>query len=156
MKRLGFLIGLLLPIMIWAAAPAPNGQSQTTSTFTVDSQYTSVWQMAESVIVIKTDSCDTYYHASATVILDPGQRLYYGLKDGGAAVVDTHIIQLPSYVQRSYTFQIGASYVDSLRSTTDANDSIQFVVATGGNAPADQVIITSIRISGTVVNFDAP
>lgn len=155
MKRLGILFVFgLIALATMGPAPAPNGQSQTTATFTVDSQWTATWQMAESMIVIKTDSCDTYYHASATVVLSPGQRLYYGMKDGAAAVVDTHSIELPAYVQQNYTFQIGASYVDSLRSQTDANDSIQFVVAVKGSAPPDQVIITSIRISGTVVNMD--
>ncbi len=154
-KRIAMLLGLCaIPIMLMAADPDNNSQTQTTATLTVDSQWTATWIVADSMIVIKTDSCDTYYHASATVTIKPGQRLYYGMKDGAAGVVDTFILRLRADADSTETVEIGADYVDSLRSQTDANDSIQFVVAVSGSSKAERVTVTSIRLTGTVVNMD--
>lgn len=154
-NRLLILFGLVLAgLAVFAAAPANNSQTQTTTTVTVDSQYTTTWQVLDSMIVIKTDSCDTYYHGKAQVTIKPGQKLYYGLKDGAAAVVDTHILELSYEADSAETVEIGCAYVDSLRSQTDANDSIQFVAAAGGSAPPDAVVVDSIRLTGTVIDFD--
>ena len=156
MRRLAFLavFGLFLGIAVMAADPAFNGQTQTTATLTVDSQWTTTWIVADSMIVIKTDSCDTYYHATATATIKPGQRLYYGLKDGAAGVADTHILQLDADADSAETVEIGVDYVDSLRSTTDANDSIQFVVAVSGTSAQERVALAGIRLTGTVINMD--
>ena len=157
MKRLGILVGLLvIPLLLWGAAPANNSQTQTTATALVDSQWTSTWFELDSMIVIKTDTCDTYYHATATVTIKPGQRLYYGLKDGTAGVLDTFILRLRADADSTETVEIGVDYVDSLRSQTDANDSIQFVAAVGGSSKSERVTVTGIRLTGTVINFDAP
>lgn len=155
MKRLAFLAAIgLMGIALMAAAPDNNGQSKTTATVLVDSQWTTTWAVAESMIVIKTDSCDTYYHAAATVTIKPGQRLYYGIKDGAAGVLDTFILRLRADADSTETVEIGVDYVDSLRSQTDANDSIQFVVAVGGSSKAERVTVTGIRLTGTVVDMD--
>ncbi len=157
MKRIILLLGVCaIAIGVMAAAPANNSQSQTTATALVDSQWTSTWFLLDSMIVIKTDSCDTYYHATATVTMKPGQRLYYGLKDGTAGVLDTFILRLRADADSTETVEIGVDYVDSLRSQTDANDSIQFVAAVGGSSKSERITVTGIRITGTVVNFDAP
>ena len=157
MKKIAFLVAVgLMGIALMAAAPANNSQTQTTATATVDSQWTSTWFLLDSMIVIKSDTCDTYYHATATVLIKPGQRLYYGLKDGTAGVLDTFILQLRADADSAETVEIGVDYVDSLRSQVDANDSIQFVAAVSGNSEVERVLVTSIRLTGTVINFDAP
>jgi hypothetical protein len=155
LKRIAMLLGIAaIPLMIMAAAPTNLSQTQTTATATVDSQWTSTWFSLDSMIIVKDDSCDTYYHGTATVVLKPGQKLYYGLKDGAAGVADTHIIQLPYDADSNETIEIGVDYVDSLRSQTDANDSIQFVAAVAGGSDVERVTVTGIRLTGTVINFD--
>ncbi len=155
MKKLAFLAVIgLMGIALIGAAPTNNSQTQTTATATVDSQWTSTWFELDSMIVIKDDSCDTYYHATATVLIKPGQRLYYGIQDGAAGVLDTFILRLRADADSAETVEIGVDYVDSLRSQTDANDSIQFVAAVSGSSNAERVLVTSIRLTGTVINFD--
>ena len=155
MKKIAFLAVIgLMGIALMAAAPANNSQTQTTATATVDSQWTSTWFLLDSMIVVKTDSCDTYYHATATVTIKPGQRLYYGLKDGTAGGLDTFILRLRADADSTETVEIGVDYVDSLRSQSDANDSIQFVAAVGGSSKSERVTVTSIRLTGTVIDFD--
>ena len=155
MKKL-FLLGLLGLFVAFATmgpAPALNTQSQLTASMVIDSQWTGVWKVAESLIVIKTDTCYTYYHATATVTLQPGQRLYYGLKDGATGVLDTIIAENPDRARKAVTFKIGAAYVDSLKSQTDANDSIQFVAAVAGKGKPQRVTLTDIRLTASIVDI---
>ena len=152
MKRLAILMGLLVmpAILLGVGDPANNSQSQTTSTFTVDSQWTGVWAVVDSMIVIVDDTAFTFYHVSATALIKPGQRLYYGIKDGAAAVIDTHILQLPGDADSAETVEIGVSYIDSTVDENTFNDSIQFVCAVSGSSNAERVLLTNIRITGTI------
>ena len=157
MKRFVFLTLLALPLMIWAAAPTNNSATSTTASLTVDSQWTgSVWQLAESLIVIKTDTANTYYTFSAQAILRPGQKLYYGFVDGATTVPTTiYRVENPLVGYAPDTFLIGASYLDSLLSQTDANDSIGVYVACGGSSiPEKGILLSDIRITAFVANRD--
>lgn len=155
MKRLAILAVIgLMGIAIMAAAPVNTSQTQTTATLVVDSQWTTTWIVADSMILNKTDTADTYYHAGASVLIKPGQKLYYGLKDGTAAVVDTHILQLSQDADSAETVEIGCIYIDSLENQADEADSIQFVVAVGGSSKTERVTLTSIRLTGTIVDRD--
>ena len=72
------------------------------------------------------------------------------MKDGTAGVLDTFILQLDADADSAETVQIGVFYHDSLLSATDANDSIQFVVAVGGSSEAERVALTNIRLTGAI------
>ena len=155
MKRLVFLAVIgLMGIAILGAAPVNTSQSQTTASLTVDSQWTTTWVVADSMILNKTDTSYTFYHATATVVIKPGQKLYYGLKDGASAVVDTFILQLAGDADSAMTVQIGVAYIDSLDNQADEADSIQFVMAVSGTSKQERVTVTSIRLTGTIINKD--
>ena len=157
MKRIILLLGVCaIAIGVMAAAPANNSQTKTTATSNIDSQWTATWFEIDSMVVVKTDTCDTYYHVTATVLIKPGQRLYYGIQDGVAAVLDTFILRLRADADSAETVEIGVDYVDSLRQQADLNDTIRFVCAVGGSSNAERVLVTGVRITGTVIDFDAP
>lgn len=122
-KRI-ILCGLLAIVPIWLMAAAPTNVGRTvtltgttvltaaTDTMTVDSQWEGAWELVDSVILIKDDTCYTTYTFSAKVTLKPGQKLFYGFKDGGTgtAVIDTNICELPFRARESETFSISAVY----------------------------------------------
>lgn len=159
MKRLGILFGLLvIPLMIWGADPANNSVSKTTATITIDSQHTAaLWELVDSTIVAKTDSADTYYHISGTAAMDAGDRLFIGIATGSTTQpVDTFEISIPKELNigKAVTVYFGFVYVDSLRSQTDADDSIFVRAAVGGSSNPEKVTLTTVRLTGTVINFD--
>jgi len=154
MKRLVFLLGLLaLAAVLMAGAPANNSRRVTVASATVDSQWTGNWQLIDTLIIVKTDSCETYYHFTATAILKPGQTLYYGFRDGTALLTpnDTHSVSVPFSATSPDTFQIGSSYIDSLLSPTDANDTLKVLMACRGTGVGERrVAVSSVIMTATV------
>lgn len=162
------LLGLLAIIPIWLMAAAPTNVGRTvtltgtlpvtaaTDTMTVDSGWDGAWELVDSVILIKDDSCYTSYLFTARVTLQPGQKLFYGFKDGGTgtAVFDTNICELPLRAREPKTFTISAQYQDSLLSQTDANDTIKVYVAVAGSTKQERVLLSRCRITSAVTNKD--
>lgn len=161
MQRLFFvaLAVCLLSAVSFAQSSPPtnNSLSQTTASAVIDSQHTAdAWEMVDSVYVNKSDTCNTFYHVSGSVTLQPYERLFVGLFDGAATTpgaADT--LQLPDYATSSMSFSFGLSYIDSLRSQTDAADTVYFKAAVGGSATVEKVTITNVRLTGAVVDYDA-
>ncbi|MCK5603414.1 hypothetical protein KAR91_16130 [Candidatus Pacearchaeota archaeon] len=157
MKKL--VIGLALLVMgavAMAAAPDCNSANETDATATLTAPHDSVaWNVIDSVIVIKTDTCDTHYHATGQAILQPGQRLYIGWVDGETAtILNQKTWQVPFGSKVAMTVQWGNYYADSLRSQTDANDSIQLVGAVMGTGVTEKIIVTSTILTATVIDVD--
>ena len=148
-----------LPLSVMGAAPTNNSATVTTATMAIDSQHTGVWKELDSMIVIKTDSCDTYYHYYGTAVVQPGQKLYVGFVDGDASAITANIAsgkmyQLPEYARGPMTIAFGGTYLDSLRHVDDANDSIRVVAAVKGNVNVEFITITGFRLTGTVIDMD--
>ena len=162
MKKLILIVGLivLLPILSMAQAgpPANNSTINTAiSAQVIDSQWTTTnWEVIDSMIVAKTDSCDTYYSFVGSVILDPGQKLYIGFSGNGMTITipaDTTIYVLSRRNFGSQTVEIGIKYVDSLRSQTDASDTVIVWGAIKGSSTQEKVTVSG-QLVGTVVDFD--
>lgn len=144
--------------LVFGAAPADNNWANFLgASTTLDSQYTAAqWELLDSIIVIKTDTCYTLYTISGVAVLDPNARLYVGFDDGGGAgglPVDTLIVEgvYPQSGQARIPFTF--TYLDSLISTTDANDSIYFYAANGSNAT--KVKIEDVVLTAKVLDFSA-
>jgi len=160
-KKLVFLMLIgLISVTVMGAAPAYNEwASYLGDTLTVDSQHTaSVWEVLDTIIIIKTDTCYTVYTMSGIAALNPGGALYLGFDDGGGisgAPVDTFIVQNTS---PSYTGQVripfSVRYVDSLISQTDANDTIYFYAAKKGSGTAEKVVIEKGLITVDVLDHN--
>lgn len=146
-----------------AAAPANNSSINAgiegTTTVTVDSQWTENWKLIDSTIVIATDTCNIYVVGAGTATLDPGDKLYIGvISNGGdfdAAPTDTFLLELPSCETASKSLSFYITYVDSLRSQTDANDTLYFTAAVKGDSHSEEVAITAFNISVVIADYDA-
>lgn len=164
MKRIGLLavIGLLFTGIVWAAAPAQNEWANSLGdTLTVDSQFTSVWELLDSIIVIKTDTCYTLYTISGMAQMTPGDKLYIGFTDGGGApaasgATDTFLVYCDPGLQTSPAYvPFSVTYLDSLIHQTDANDTIYFQAAVGGSGKPDKVVLMNTVLSAQVLDFNA-
>jgi len=163
LKRISLLVALgLLTATIFGAAPAINEwANKVADTMTVDSQYSGgSWELVDSIIVIKTDTCYTLYTIEGTALLGYNDKLYVGFIDGAgdptANPSDTLIVRSPA----TYSIDIAYvsfrfTYLDSLVSQTDANDTIYFVLAVGGSAPSERVMVEDIILTATVLDFNA-
>lgn len=164
MKKIAILFAVLnllaIPFLLEAADPTNNSITSTESSTAIDSQHTGVWQKVDSVVVIKDDSCDTYYHVGGTITLQPGQKFYLGFMKGIASAIEASMknkktYQLPVSARQSMSLTVGNYYIDSLRSQDDANDTIYVYCAVqGSNTNQDRVTITNLRLTGTVINMD--
>jgi hypothetical protein len=158
LKRLIYLAVLcVVPLTLWAAAPVNNSATELTASTVVDSQYAAdAWtSIGSQMVVSKTDTCDTYYHFSGYITLQPDQRFYVKFLDGAATESTARVYQLPEGSDAAMTIYIGAVYVDSLRSQTDASDSITVKCAVGGDTHWEEVTLVGARLTGTVIDFDA-
>jgi len=156
------LVGLM-SMSIMAAAPAINEWAKFLgASVTIDSQWTvtTQWELLDSIIVIKTDTCYTIYTMSGVAVLNENDRLYLGFDDGGGAAglpVDTFIVDgykpvsLSGLVRVPFTIK----YVDSLVSQTDANDTIYFYAAAGGSTSMEKVEIEDCVLTAEVLDFNA-
>ena len=160
---MGVILNLLaLPFLLEAADPTNTSVTSTEASNAIDSQHTGTWQLIDSNIVLKDDSCDTYYHVEGTITLHPGQKFYLAFVDGlshasalTADMLNIKTYQLPVSARQSMSLTIGNVYLDSLRSQTDVTDSIYVYCAVlGSNSNVDRVTITSMRLTGTVINMD--
>lgn len=163
LKRIALLVALgLLAATIFSAAPSTNNwANKVADTMTVDSQYSGgSWELVDSIIVIKDDTCYTLYTIEGTALLGYNDKLYVGFIDGGgdptANPGDTLIVRSPAvqsidlaYVSFKFT------YLDSLVSQTPANDTIYFVLAVGGSAASEKVMVEDIILTATVLDFSA-
>ena len=151
---------MLLPVMSFAQAgpPANNSTINTAiSATTIDSQWTQTnWEMIDSMIIAKTDSCYTSYSFVGTVVLAPGNKLYIGFSGNGTSVLipaDTTIYEWSANEAYSKTFNIGIDYLDSLISQTDASDTVVVWGAVKGSTNWEKVVITG-QLVGAAVDID--
>lgn len=160
MKKLIVLAVIgILSLSVMGAAPAINEwAAYLGDTLTVDSQHTaSVWELVDSIIIIKTDTCRTVYEFSGYVSLNPSAKLYVGFDDGGGksgAPVDTFIVENPGYSKVFNTY-FSFKYLDSLVSQTDENDTIYFYVAKGGSGSGEGVVIKNGILTAEVLDWSA-
>lgn len=162
LRKLIFL-GLLglAATALFAAAPESNNWFNNIDTMTVDSQFSGgYWELVDSIIVIKTDTCYTLYTISGTAVLGYNDKLYVGFIDGGGSVVaspaDTLIVKSPAvHSTDDVRIPFHFSYLDSLVSQTDANDTIYFVMAVGGSSSIDRVMVEDIILKAQVFDFSA-
>ena len=165
MKRLLFVCALWgLAGLLMAAAPANNsaydGGIEGTTGATVDSQWTGDWELLDSLILIATDTCNMLTIATGTAAMDPGDKLYVGILSGGgdfeAAPSDTLILEWPACMTYSTSLTFHISYTNTLRSQTDANDTVYVTAAVQGSTHAEEVTITGFSMSAVVADYDAP
>lgn len=154
MKRL-LVLGCLLVVgaIMMAAAPANNSANSYTAAVTVDSAADVTWQKLDSVIVLKTDTCNVHYQYSAVVTLWPGQAIYIGLFKGATAKA-TDTVLYPNNFEGPFQFTVGGYYKDSLRTQTDATDTIFIRGAVGGRTEYENVACSSLYISGAVIDVN--
>ncbi len=161
-KLVPLLLIALVPVLLLAAAPAYNNWANWMDTLTVDSQYTSAWELIDSIIVVKTDTCYTLYTMQGIARLSPDDKLYLGFIDGGGApsatstATDTFVVQLKK-VRQYGTIDVPfcVTYLDSLISQSDANDTIYFMAAVGGSAQTEKVVIENLLLKAEVLDFNA-
>lgn len=159
MKRLILVALLCLPILAYAAAPTNNSAHQSDASQAVSTQHTATaWTtIADSMIVTKTDTCNTYYMLQGSVILNEGQTLFLGFRDGDAGLYsDTVAYGYPEGAMGPITIKFGHIYFDSLRSQTDAADTIVAVASVRGTGMGESVTLTNCYLTGTVIDYDAP
>lgn len=164
MKRILLLVGIgctLLAAAIFGAAPAANTDIEKLGdTLTVDSQFTGAWELLDSVIVAKTDTCFTVYTIEGHAELDPDDILYVGFIDGGGApgarndtlIVDTFIFY-PDHGQTSKSVvAFKAMYIDSLISQSATADTIYYMAAVKGSAGSQKVLLLDVFRTATVLD----
>lgn len=157
MKRiiyLAVLLVLIAGIYVMGAAPAANNRFIVVGdTITVDSQHTGTWELLDTVIVVKTDTCYTLYTLTGYANLDPWDVLYLGFGDGGgAAQSDTFEFHGPKggYGKTKMPFIIW--YVDSLIGQTDENDSINVYGAVRGSSQGEKVLLENVLLEVQVID----
>jgi hypothetical protein len=154
------LVGCLA-LAVWGAAPEYNNWcNRVSDTLTVDSQFTGMWKLIDSIAVIKTDTCYTIYTISGIAELHPGQRLYIGFIDGGGAPAATSTAADTFIFENNAAWQAGimyvpfvATYLDSLVSQDDLNDTIYFMAASA--ASNQHIMLTNVLLRAQVVDFNA-
>lgn len=162
MKKLLLLgiLGLFMAGSINAAAPTlADIQKASADTMTIDSQFSvTAWELIDSTLLIKTDTCFTRYSISGYAELSQGNILYIGFVDGGdgsAAATDTFKVKLgdrgPTRGKAFIPFHF--VYLDSLIGQTDANDTIYVTGAVGGGSQWDKVMIHHVRFTAQVINI---
>lgn len=164
-KRLVYLVVLgVMGISLMAAAPASNNWAKFIGALTtIDSQYTDdQWELLDSIIVIKDDTCYTVYTMSGVAVLNENDKLYIGFDDGGGAgglPVDTFIIEpfRKDYLARSGEMRVPftVKHLDSLVSQTDANDTIYFYMAVFGSTAHEKVDVEDLILVAEVLDFNA-
>ena len=161
MKRVILLVGLALLCAIfslYAAAPDANTELHKIADVEVDSQFTANWEYVDSIIGVKTDTCYTLYTVSGVAILNPGEKLYVGLLDGGgdddAAAGDTLIIACDMTQRGTVRVPFSFSYQDSLISQSSTSDTIYLTVAVGGSAATEKVTIEHLWFELRIIDTD--
>ena len=164
MKKLTIVLALVLLsfTISWAATPDNNSIIKAATTATVSADHSATtWTAVDSLIVIKTDTCYTLYTLTGTATMDPWDVLYIGIHDGGAVTTavpstDTLVVYPPNRPGTigPQTVEFGFTYLDSLISQTDANDSIYVTAAVRGNTTVEQVALSSVILSAAVVDKD--
>lgn len=163
MKKLLLLgiIGLfVLGSSVNAAAPVWAGiQKASADTMTIDSQFSvTAWEIIDSTLLIKTDTCFTVYSISGYAELSQGNTLYIGFRDGGdgsAAATDTFKVRGAGERHRGTAFvPFHFVYLDSLIGQTDANDTIYVTGAVGGGSVWEKVMIHHVRFTAEVIDID--
>lgn len=158
MKKLVLLFMLAIATsLLWAAAPSINNWSVKIDSVTVDSQFTDdAWELLDTIIIIKDDTCNTLYTITGLAVLDPYDKLYVGFGDGYAgdsASVDTFIFEPDKRNRHTIKMPFIATYLDSLRHQTDANDTIYFRVAVGGASQGEKIMLENVILSAEVMDY---
>lgn len=159
MKKLVFVVVLGLAVTVMAAPPLFNNWMKSLGASTViDSAYSAdQWELMDSIIIIKSDSANTLYTMSGIAVLDINDRLFLGFDDGGGAgglPLDTAIVSNFQNTAGPTRVPFYFSYIDSLRSQTDANDTIYFYMAVGGTGNSEKVTVEDVFLTGTVYDYN--
>jgi len=160
MKRFLFVLLTLLSVSAYAGAPTPFGHAQTTDTVTVTTQYTdTLWQLLDSFVTIRSDSCYVIYTVSGVAELDFADRLYVGWRRGGGGndlPTDTTIFPVFRYSGMSrinYDFQ--SRFTSTQADTTNATDTVYLWAAIGGSTTAERVRLKKVVATSQVVYRNA-
>ena len=160
-SALAILAVVLLAVSVQSQAGPPANNSEfreVADTLTVDSQHSVVWEYIDSMIIAITDTCYTVYTVSGTAILDPGNVLYIGIKDGAgdpaAAADDTLIVRAgTTWPGKSY-IPFSFIYLDSSITQSDVADTIYVTAAVGGSTAYERVMIDNLYFTGQVIDID--
>lgn len=167
-KILLLLLVLAIPGLLFAQSSPPDNNSAMTAllTDTVTTQHTDTWQLIDSLVILKTDTCDYVYTATGSVTLVRGQRLYIGLRIGnngnqsagqGVNINYTalnNIYELPVGSAREKTYKYVITKVDSLLNQTDITDTVYVYAAVKGSAPQERLILVDNRLTATIIDKD--
>ena len=161
MKKILIVMSIVILPVFAIAAPGPPANNSAINTaiaaMTVDSQHTATnWEVIDSMIIAKTDTCYTYYSFVGSVTLDPGQKLYIGFAGNGTTVTipaDTTIYEWSAKETASKSFNVGIMYLDSLISQTDKSDTVVVWGAIKGSTNQEKVTVSG-QLVGVVVDID--
>ena len=157
MKKILIVMSLVLCAgLAYGADPDNNSTYNQTATISVTADHSvATWTEIDSSIVLETDSCDVYWLAQGTAVLQPGQRLYIGFRDSPTGTrTNIKSFQVPHGSKGPMTIYWGNFYQDSLLSQTDKTDSIFLDAAVMGTGVNEKVVTTVINYTGTVINRD--
>ncbi|MCK4783467.1 MAG: hypothetical protein KAV87_06930 [Desulfobacteraceae bacterium] len=156
----------MCPLVLMAAAPANNSALTALVTDTVTTQHTATWQIIDSLVVVKSDTCDYVYTATGTVTLVKGKKLFIGLRIGsdsdqtdsqGVNISYTalqNVYELPVGSRRPKTYNYVITKVDSLLSQTDITDTVYVYAAVKGSTTQEQLVLTDNRLTATIIDKD--
>lgn len=159
-KKLALLgvLGLFGLGFIGAAPSQNNFMKFIGASVTIDSQFTATqWELIDSIIIIKTDTCYTLYTVTGVAVMNPEDKLYLGFDDGGGSgglPVDTFLIQPSKNSIDIVRIPFVVRYLDSLLSSSTANDTIYVYGAVGGSAGIEKVQIEDGLFTAQVFDYD--
>ena len=159
LKRLTLLIGIaLLCTGLYAAAPDQNTELHQLADQEIDSQWTGTWEYIDSIIVVITDTGYSLCTISGVAALNPGEKLYVGLLNGGGdpttAASDTLVVACDitqrGMVKMPFTFSIK----DSTINQNDVTDTVYVTAAVGGSTAGEKVTIENMWFELRIIDTD--
>lgn len=163
MKRfilIGLVTVILGAVLSYSAAPTFTGDAMLIAdTCTVNIQHTaSTWKPVSTtpMIYTMTDTCFAVATVSGYAVLDPGDKLYIGIRNaaGGndSVVVDTFQFNADENQHGQVLLPFTIMYIDSMDSQTDDTDTLFVNAACGGSSVSEYVQLKNVY--GSVVIID--
>ena len=162
-RLMAVIVGLFMVMIVisYAAAPASRNFSHSTASFTVDAQQTGGWDIVDSIVIVCSDSANTLIWITGTAIMDPGDKLYFGLGNDSADMTSATSLTAYSNLKKdSLIYPKGARGTIHIpwsfryaNSTNGANtDTFYFNAACGGSAVMEYVSLRNVYITGAVAD----
>lgn len=155
LKVLGLL--MLMPLIVIAGAPNNTSTYTTTkSTVICSTQITESWQIIDSLVVLRSDTAGVVYSVSGTVVLEPGDKLWIGLLNGGdgdnnAAATDTFTFEWPDDQPYNKTVSICGFIRDS--SSASTTDTVFVTMSVRGSSQQERVTVSDFSLVVTIVDI---